>query len=36
MGRNDRLKHAKEALRRLRYPRLTRVSRMRCAAGSGA
>ena len=25
MGRNDRLKHAKEALRRLRYPRLTRV-----------
>ncbi len=25
MGRNDRLKHAKEALRRLRYPRLTRI-----------
>ena len=25
MGRNDRLKHAKEALRRLRYPRLTRT-----------
>ncbi len=25
MSRNDRLKHAKEALRRLRYPRLTRV-----------
>ena len=25
MGRNDRLKHAKEVLRRLRYPRLTRV-----------
>ncbi len=23
MGRNDKLKHAKEALRRLRYPRLT-------------
>ncbi|MDE0029439.1 MAG: hypothetical protein OXU42_08590 [Deltaproteobacteria bacterium] len=25
MSRNDRLKHAKEALRRLRYPRLTRI-----------
>ncbi len=25
MGRNDKLKHAKEALRRLRYPRLTRI-----------
>ncbi len=25
LGRNDRLKHAKEALRRLRYPRLTRI-----------
>ena len=25
MGRNDRLKHAKEILRRLRYPRLTRM-----------
>ena len=25
MGRNDRLKHVKEALRRLRYPRLTRI-----------
>ncbi len=25
MGRNDRLKHAKETLRRLRYPRLTRI-----------
>ncbi len=25
MGRNDRLKHAKEALRRLRYPRLTAI-----------
>lgn len=25
MGRNDRIKHAKEALRRLRYPRLTRI-----------
>ncbi len=25
MGRNERLKHAKEALRRLRYPRLTRI-----------
>ena len=25
LGRNDRLKHAKEALRRLRYPRLTAI-----------
>lgn len=25
LGRNDKLKHAKEALRRLRYPRLTRI-----------
>lgn len=25
MSRNDRLKHAKEALRRLRYPRLSRI-----------
>ncbi len=25
LGRNEKLKHAKEALRRLRYPRLTRV-----------
>jgi len=25
LGRNDRLKHAKEILRRLRYPRLTRI-----------
>ena len=25
MGRNDKLKHAKEALRRLRYPRLTHI-----------
>lgn len=25
LGRNDKLKHAKEALRRLRYPRLTRT-----------
>lgn len=25
MGRNEKLKHAKEALRRLRYPRLTRI-----------
>ena len=25
LGRNDKLKHAKEALRRLRYPRLTRL-----------
>ena len=25
MGRNDKLKHAKDALRRLRYPRLTRI-----------
>ena len=25
LGRNDKLKHVKEALRRLRYPRLTRI-----------
>ena len=25
LSRNDKLKHAKEALRRLRYPRLTRI-----------